>query len=176
MGNGPGVSWQGWQEKSPGPGAYPYQVSGWEASGWEAESSDSRQGGEPQDDRKEKGGSSSLAWSPPLPTSPIREFVMARKASRKGAWELAGQLSSSDHDLLGGTHRRRGGAWVSGLVSEFWAQVPNTQGASSPHSLILSGLREAQAVPEIQVPPQELGIVEGAQVVPISPWFEASWG
>ena len=55
-------------------------------------------------------------------------------------------------------------------------QVPNTQGASSPHSLILSGLWEAQAVQEIQVPPQELWIVEGAHVVPISPWFEASRG
>lgn len=76
---------------------------------------------------------------------------MARKASRKRAWELAGQLSSSDRDLLGGTHRRTGGAWVSGLVSEFWAQVPNTQGASSPHFLILSGLREAQVVQESQV-------------------------
>lgn len=101
---------------------------------------------------------------------------MARKASRRGAWELAGQLSSSDCDLLGGTHRRRGGAWVSGLISEFWAQVPNTQGASSPHSLILSGLREAQLVQESQVPPQELWILEGAHVVPVSPWFEASWG
>lgn len=176
MGNGPGVSWQGWQEESLGSGAYPNQVSGWEASGWEAESSDPRQGGEPQDDRKEKGGSSSPAPSPPLPTSPIREFVMARKASRKGAWELAGQLSSSDRDLLGGTHRRRGGAWGSGLISEFWAQVPNTQGASSPHSLILSGLREAQVVQENQVPPQELWIVQGAHVVPTGPWSEASRG
>lgn len=121
MGNGPGVSWQGWRQESPGPGAYPNQVSVWEASGWEAESSDPRQDGVSQDDRKERGGSSSPALSPPLPTSPIREFIMARKASRRGAWELAGQLSSSDRDLLGGTHRRRGGAWVSGLISEFWA-------------------------------------------------------
>ena len=65
---------------------------------------------------------------------------------------------------------------MSGLISEFWAQVPNTQGASSPHSLILSGLREAQLVQESQVPPQELWILEGARVVPVSPWFEASWG
>ena len=65
---------------------------------------------------------------------------------------------------------------MSGPISEFWAQVPNTQGASSPHSLILSGLREAQLVQESQVPPQELWILERAHVVPVSPWFEASWG
>lgn len=69
MGNGPGVSCQGWREESPGPGAYPNQVLVWEASGWEAESSDPRQGGESQDDRKEKGKSSSPALSPPLPPS-----------------------------------------------------------------------------------------------------------
>ena len=99
-------------------------------------------------------------------------FFMTLLAAEGQTWKRKTGRTSDPHVWVQG----RGGAWVSGLVSEFWAQVPNTQGASSPHSLILSGLWEAQAVQEIQVPPQELWIVEGAHVVPISPWFEASRG
>lgn len=71
--------------------------------------------------------------------------------SAEGAGSWQGSLSSSDCDLLEGTHRRREEAWVSGQVSEVQAQVPKTQGASCPLSLILLGLWGAQVVPEAQV-------------------------
>lgn len=86
-----------------------------------AASLDPGHGGEPWGGREQKEGPNSLAWSqvaiwPP----PHRGFIMARLASGEGA--------------------RREGAQTSGLTSEAHAQVPQTRGASSLHSLILSGL------------------------------------
>lgn len=75
---------------------------------------------------------------------------MARVASGDGAGSWLGSLSISDCDLLGGPHRRREGAQVSGRISEVQAQVPNAQGASFPHPLILLGLSGAQVVQESQ--------------------------
>lgn len=79
-----------------------------------------------------------------------REFFMARIASGEGACSWLGSLSNSDCDLLGGAHRRREGAQVSGLISEIQTQVLNLRGASSPRSLILSGVWGAQVVQESQ--------------------------
>lgn len=78
---------------------------------------------------------------------------MARIASGEGAGSCLGSLSISDCDLLRGTHRRREGAQVSGLISEVQAQVPNVHGASFPHSLILSGLWGTQVVHPAPLPP-----------------------
>lgn len=97
-------------------------------------------GGEPQDGREGKGGSDSATWSQTAIQPSHREFIMARIASGDGAGSCLGSLSISDCDLLGGPHRRREGAQVSGRISEVQAQVPNAQGASFPHPLILLGL------------------------------------
>lgn len=64
-----------------------------------------------------------------------RGFFMARIASGEGACSWLGSLSNSDCDLLGGAHRRREGAQVSGLIAEIQAQVLITQGQPLPLAL-----------------------------------------
>lgn len=69
---------------------------------------------------------------------------------------------------------------MSALISEVRAQVPNTQGASSPPFLILSGLQGDQVVQESQgssapsLPRNSR--CRGCPGSPISPWPVAGQG
>lgn len=123
-----------------------------------------------------------LLLGPSRPSGlPPREFFMARIASGEGAWSWVGSLSNSDCGLLGGPHRRTEGVQVSGLISEVQAQVPTSQGASSPHTLILSGLwgrsgdrgcRKTRNTQHLPPCPQKLQIQGGAQQSSSAP---SSW-
>lgn len=116
------------------------QVSGWETLGGGGQRAEipGRVVNPRRAGRRGEGMILLLGLSRP-PGLPPREFFTARIASGEGAWGWLGSLSTSDCGLLGGPHRRTE-VQVSGLISEVQAQVPHSQGASSPHSLILSGL------------------------------------